>query len=206
MALSHILEKLHERLYDLCEKWDEESIEYSNQLEQISPHSRSGRALNAQCELLIRNSIQIRNVIQEIDRFMEVATAEEASPADDPESHEEIEDFIEDWYFDKASHDFAKILCAFLFQFIDSLEQDGLSERTIRKHLDNCWSIGKLECDYGDRDSFSPDIFSCEPSYLHEFKRKHSDSSYAVNSYKVTWRKLRKYVEDQATPSVSEDS
>lgn len=199
MALSHMLEKIQVRLVDLCKEWDEESIEYSNQLEQLSPKSLSGRAIDAKSKLLIRCSTQVQNVIQEIEQLTEVALGEEASPPDDPERNEEIEDFIEDWYFDTASHDFAKTLCSFLFDFIDSLERDGLSERTIQKHLDNCWAIGKLECDYGYHDTFSPRLFVCEPAYLYDFKRKHSDSTYAVNSYKTTWRKLRKYAESLET-------
>jgi hypothetical protein len=33
-----------------------------------------------------------------------------------------------------------------------------------------------------------------KPSFLVEFKRKVSDSRYAVDSYKATWRKLARYV------------
>ena len=55
--------------------------------------------------------------------------------------------------------------------------------------------IGILECQYGYNANFSPDIFICEEApYLYEFKRKHSDSKYAIDSYKATWRKLTKYV------------
>jgi hypothetical protein len=109
--------------------------------------------------------------------------------------NEELEDFIQDWYYDKKSHKFAQQTGIFLFQFIDNLEKQGLSERTIRKHTENCWSIGILECQYGYNDKFSPDIFiDEEASYLYEFKRKHSDSKYAIDSYKATWRKLAKYV------------
>ena len=205
MTLSHILEKLRERLATLREEWDEEAIEYSRQLDQISLKSLSGRALEGKVQLLIRCSLQVKNVIQELDQFAEVVLAEEASPSDDPERDEDIENFIEDWYFDTSSHNFAKALCTFLFQFIDRLELDGLSERTLRKHLDNCWAIGKFECDYGYHESFSSEIFLCEPSFLYEFKRKNSESTYAVESYKTTWRKLRKYVESLRTKSVNEN-
>ncbi len=108
---------------------------------------------------------------------------------------EELENFIQDWHYGKQSHKFAQKVGIFLFQFIDSLEEQGLSDRTIRKNTDNCWSIGILECQYGYSKKFSPEIFSDEDaSYLYEFKRKHSDSKYAVDSYKATWRKLAKYV------------
>ena len=38
------------------------------------------------------------------------------------------------------------------------------------------------------------EIFLGGPSHLYEFKRKVSDSKYAVASYKSTWRKLGRYV------------
>lgn len=105
-----------------------------------------------------------------------------------------MESLINDWYWDKKSHEFARQVGLFLLQFIDSLEEAGLSEKTISKHIDNCWSIGWLECGYGYHKSFSPPIFLVGPSYEYEFQRKVSDSKYAVDSYKGTWRKLKKYI------------
>jgi hypothetical protein len=108
---------------------------------------------------------------------------------------QELEEFIRDWYYDKPSHEFARQLGAFLFQFLDYLESTGLSRQTLRKHSGNCWCIGKFECDYGDHNTFSPAIFLGGPKYLYEFKRKVSDSKDAVNSYTATWRKLERYVQ-----------
>lgn len=115
------------------------------------------------------------------------------TPSD--EDNQEIEDFIEDWYWDEKSHKFAQNLCRYLFQFIDHLYEQRLSEKTVQKHLDNCWSIGLLECGYGFRAEFSPvDIFNNpDAHYEIEFKRKMSDSNYAIKSYRSTWRKLYKY-------------
>lgn len=110
---------------------------------------------------------------------------------------DELEEFIEDWYWDEASHEFARQLGAFLFGFLDELHTTGLSERTWQKHVDNCWLIGKFVCDYGYHDTFSPAIFAGEPSYLYEFRRKVSSSKSAVDSYKATWRKLARYVQSQ---------
>ncbi len=113
---------------------------------------------------------------------------------------EEFEDFIRDWHYDKKSHKFAQETGKFLFQFIDSLKKQGLSERTIRQHTDNCWCIGVFECQYGFNDKFSPNIFMYEEaSYVYDFERKHSNSKYAINSYKATWRKLAKYVNSLAS-------
>jgi hypothetical protein len=82
---------------------------------------------------------------------------------------------------------------------MDHLATTGITESTLRKHESNCWAIGLLECQYGYHDTFSPGIFTGEPSFLYEFKRKFSDSKYAVASYQTTWRKLDRY-----TRSVSE--
>ena len=64
----------------------------------------------------------------------------------------------------------------------------------MRKHINNCWCIGWLVCSYGYHDTFSPKILMDGPSYIYEFKRKVSDSKYAIASYKATWRKLARYV------------
>lgn len=104
-----------------------------------------------------------------------------------------LESFIQDWYYDDASHEFARQVGSFLFEFLDYLEASGLSECTLRKHKGNCWCIGRLECDYGYRDTFSPEVFLTKPAYLYEFKRRMSDSKYAEASYRATWRKLERY-------------
>jgi hypothetical protein len=107
----------------------------------------------------------------------------------------DAEDFIKDWYWDEKSHKFAQDLCKFLFQFIDHLYEQGLSEKTVQSHISNCWSIGILECGYGYKDEFSPGeiFYSPEADYEYEFKRKMSDSNYAIKSYRSTWRKLYNY-------------
>lgn len=114
---------------------------------------------------------------------------------EDDDITEELEEWIQDWYFDESSHEFAREMGAFLFEFLDYLETTGLSRRTLDKHASNCWLIGKFECDYGYHDTFSPEIFVGEPSFLYEFRRKVSDSKYAIASYQATWRKLAKYVQ-----------
>lgn len=119
---------------------------------------------------------------------------QDAEHIEDDQVGQELEEFIRDWYHDEPSHEFARQMGAFLFQFLDYLASTGLSRQTLRKHTSNCWCIGKFECDYGYHDTFSPAIFLGSPKYLYEFKRKMSDSKYAVNSYKATWRKLERYV------------
>ncbi|PJH75017.1 MAG: hypothetical protein CO064_08890 [Anaerolineae bacterium CG_4_9_14_0_8_um_filter_58_9] len=117
-----------------------------------------------------------------------------SSNADQDADMEELEKFIQDWHWDEASHEIARQMGAFLFQFLDHLEASGLSRQTMRKHESNCWCIGWLECGYGYHDSFTPAIFLGGPSYENEFRRKVSDSKYALNSYRATWRKLERYV------------
>jgi len=116
----------------------------------------------------------------------------------------ELAHFIEDWYWDDASHEFALQMGQFLFDFLDSLKESGMSNRTLKVYVDNCWCIGKLSCDYGYHDDFSPRIFLCGPSHMYEFKRKHSDSRYAVEAYERAWRKLERYV--RSLEYVEEDS
>lgn len=111
------------------------------------------------------------------------------------EEETELEEFIKDWHWDVQSHTFAIEIGEFLFKFIDKLYSSRLKHKTILKHIENCWSIGKLECDYGYLKSFSPEkvFYSINASYMYEFKRKFGNSNYAVNSYKSTWKKLYKY-------------
>lgn len=111
------------------------------------------------------------------------------------EANQELGYFIQDWHWDKISHKFARDFGLYLFQFIDHLSDQGLSEKTVRMHSSNCWCIGILECQYGYKNKFSPGaVFSApEALYEYEFTRKMSDSTYAINSYRSTWRKLYKY-------------
>ena len=112
-------------------------------------------------------------------------------------SRKNVDDFIKGWNWDEESHEYARQLGTFLLQFLDSLEATGLSAQTLKKHRDNCWCIGLLHCSYWFRGVFSPSMFLYAPSYVDEFKRKMSDSGYAVASYQATWRKLGRYVRSQ---------
>ncbi len=109
---------------------------------------------------------------------------------------DEVEKFISDWYWDEKSHEYARDLCLFLFEFIDDLKRQGLSEKTIRIHIDNCWVIGSFECQYGGRDKFSPEEVFCSEmaNYEYVFEIKVSESKYAIKSYRTTWRKIYRYV------------
>jgi hypothetical protein len=123
----------------------------------------------------------------------------------DPEE-EALEEYIENWHWDEPSHEFARQVGRFLFAFMDHLATTGLAESTLRKHNDNCWAIGLLECQYGYHDRFSPNIFTGESLFLYEFEHKFSDSKYAVASYQATWRKLARYVDSVLEETASPDS
>lgn len=114
------------------------------------------------------------------------------------EENQELEDFIQDWHWDEKSHQFAQNFGWYLFQFIDHLSEKGLSEKTVQQHTNNCWCIGILECQYGYKDEFFPGVVFRSPEawYEYEFKWKMSDSKYAINSYRATWRKLHKYTKE----------
>lgn len=109
----------------------------------------------------------------------------------------EIEEYVEDWHWDEASYEIAIKMGRFLYGFLDYLEMSGASERVLRKESSNIWNIGIFYCQYGYLDEFSPKIFNSPPFYLTEFKRKVSDTPYALQSYVSTCNKLSKYVKDK---------
>jgi hypothetical protein len=106
----------------------------------------------------------------------------------------EIERYIEDWHWDEKSYAFAWALGVFLFKFMDYLKLSGASESTLSKHESNVWNIGIFTCQYGYHEKFEPGIFKYPPFHDIEFKRKVSDSQYAIKSYESTCNKLAKYV------------
>ena len=105
-----------------------------------------------------------------------------------------LEAFIKDWYWDEATHNYARQMGAFLFEFLDDLDFYGLTEKTIFKHEGNCWSIGMLETRFGKHATFTPDVFLGGPKFIEEYKLKISDSKSSISSYQTTWRKLEKYI------------
>jgi len=106
----------------------------------------------------------------------------------------EIEDYVDDWQWDEESKKYAFDMGKFLYSFMDYLDDQNLSERTKRSHRDNIGLIGMFESGYGYNDEFHPENLEDGPSYCYEFKRKVSDSKYAIQSYESTWRKLDKYI------------
>jgi len=122
-------------------------------------------------------------------------TSSTHSTAPQPDADlEALEAYIQDWHYEDASHEFARQMGTFLFQFLDHLEAGGLSRQTMRKHERNCWCIGLFESSYCNHATFVPGIFLGSPSHLNEFKRKVSDSPSAMNSYQATRRKLERYI------------
>jgi len=67
------------------------------------------------------------------------------------EERQALERYISEWHWDKKSHKFAQAMGLYLFEFMDWLDEQGLSEKTVDKHIDNCYWIGYLVCCYGYR-------------------------------------------------------
>ena len=110
------------------------------------------------------------------------------------EFKKEIEEYVDDWHWDEESEKYAFELGKFLFSFMDFIDVQNFSERAKKNHRDNIYLIGMLESEYGYRDEFYPEDLEDGPSYLYEFKRKISDSKYAIQSYESTWKKLDKFI------------
>ena len=110
---------------------------------------------------------------------------------------EEIKKYVDDWHWDENSKKYAYDMGKFLFSFMSYLTDQNLSEKTKRNHRNNVYLIGTFEASYGYNDEFYPKNLEDGPSFLYEFKRKVSDSKYAIQSYKSTWRKLGKYIKSE---------
>jgi hypothetical protein len=114
----------------------------------------------------------------------------------------QIERWVQDWHWEEKSHALAFEMGEFLFGFTDSLTEAGLSEKTVAKHEGNAWCIGNFTCHYSRHNEFTPDIFKYPPFHEIEFKRKVSDSNYAIQSYEATCNKLAKYVNTEGWKSL----
>jgi hypothetical protein len=125
----------------------------------------------------------------------EKVTVVGCSPSMRNRREDRLEDYIQDWYWDRPSHEFARKLGRFLLEFLDHLREEGLSRKTINVHSRNCWCIGKFECDYGNTGRFSYRRMFSSPaaSHVYWFEHKWSRSKSSVGSYRTTWRRLYKY-------------
>lgn len=82
----------------------------------------------------------------------------------------------------------------FQFSFLNYLDDLELSEKTKRSHRNNIGLIANFDAGYGYNDEFRLESLADGPDYLYQFRRKVSDSKYAIQSYESTWRKLEKYI------------
>ena len=106
----------------------------------------------------------------------------------------ELESFISDWHWDAESHKYAEMMGLMLFEFLDDLDDSGLSEETVEKHERNCWSIGWLASHSAHQARFAPEQLLGGQKFIEEYKQKISASKSAISSYEATWRKLEKYI------------
>lgn len=133
--------------------------------------------------------------------FLSVCSKTPSTKAVITKEEQRLEDYIEDWYYGEEMHTFAKPLGRYMLEFMDHLHDQDMSEKIRRKHIDNCWYIGYLECNFGYRDEFIPqEVFgSPDAPYDYEFKRKCLSSKSALASYRSTWRKLYSYTKARGT-------
>lgn len=110
------------------------------------------------------------------------------------ELKEEIEAYIEHWYWDEPSKELAFDIGKFLFAFINYLKDQDLSDRTKQRHIDNVYVLGRFEAQYGLA-PFKPENLAEGPHYVTDFELKISDSPTAVKSYEATCRKLNKFID-----------
>lgn len=105
-----------------------------------------------------------------------------------------IEKYVADWHWNEDSKKYAYEMGKFLFSFINYLEDQILSEKSKRKHINQLPLIGMFESNFGYNDEFKIKNLENGPHYAYEFERKVSDLKYAKQSYQSTWKKLDKYI------------
>jgi hypothetical protein len=101
--------------------------------------------------------------------------------------------FINGWNYDQDSPDFARQVGLLMIGFFQSLLDEGLTEKTMDRHEENSWWIGKFLCDKYRQESFSFDMLYGSPRFVHEFANEVSDAPTRINAYRTTWRKLSRY-------------
>jgi hypothetical protein len=116
----------------------------------------------------------------------------------------EIERYVEEWHWDEKSHAFACEAGAFLYNFMDYLDESDLTSATIKKHVNFTWCIGYLTCHYGQYETFSSEIFADPPFYITEFRQDVDDAPQASRSYERTCNKLAKYIRGQKWETLPE--
>ena len=112
----------------------------------------------------------------------------------------EIETYVENWYYDDVSKVYAFEMGKFLFGFIKYLDSLNMSERTLKNHKDNLYAIGMLELNYGVyvEEPFKMKNLEGGVSHEYEYMRKVSDSPTSVNRYRSTWNYIDKYIKTEA--------
>ncbi len=153
-------------------------------------HADRGRPQPAQAVLALPNVHSNQKIMLCYPTAKDRTPTKFIAQAENPE----LEAFIEGWYSDEHSHNYARQMGDFLFEFLDELDISGLTEQTIIKHERNCWAIGWLEAHYGKHAAFSPDVFLGGPKFIQEYTQKISTTKSSLTSYQTTWRKLEKYI------------
>ena len=64
------------------------------------------------------------------------------------EFKKDIEEYADDWHWDKESKKYVFNLVKFIFSFIDFIDSENISERAKKMHKGNIRLIGMFEKDY----------------------------------------------------------
>ncbi len=120
---------------------------------------------------------------------------EEEAPRVSFLTRDNTEPWIQSWYWDEASHEYALYLGQLLFDFLTSPEIQRFSEATVEKHFRNAHFIGYILTQKKAGKEFNPITLLHTPIYIGEFRKQVSSVKSAEASYRATWNKLQSFVQ-----------
>ena len=152
-----------------------------------------------------RSSLHEKTFILAAPLDGETLTIRAEVPFDDEDDEEEtptvsvltrhnLEPWIQSWYWDEASHEYAFYLGQLLFDFLISPEIQRFSDATVEKHFRNAHFIGYILTHKKAGKEFSLSTLLHTPIYIGEFRKQVSSAKSAEASYRATWNKFRDFV------------
>jgi hypothetical protein len=105
-----------------------------------------------------------------------------------------LEPWIQSWYWDEASHEYAFYLGQLLFDFLTSPEIQRFSDATVEKHFRNAHFIGYIITRKKAGKEFNMVTLLHTPIYIGEFRQQVSSAKSAEASYRATWNKFQNFV------------
>ena len=117
----------------------------------------------------------------------------------------QLEEYIDDWHCDMESYESAVIIGKFLFAFMNYLDDENLSERTLRRYQENVHLIGMFETENACNGCFYPEDLEIVDTYEFEYKETIAYTKTDIDYYRQTWNKLKKYVANKTYETYMED-